>query len=200
MPKTKKLSRRTTTKSGSTAWFIFSSRKQDDAESGEHARRHEQARDLKRFWLAQWPEARAYFDYIGKQENENGVVALQRFVTGSVRSNMSYTEACNDPFQSLGATAATWAGYDLARACYHDRDHVLFGSRPVNFIHDQYLVEVLDDERAHDRAMAVADIMVAAARRAVPDVTPGVEPLLCRYWSKYAKAIYKDGRLVPWPS
>lgn len=160
----------------------------------------DQARELKRFWLSSWPEARAYFDYIAKQEKETGGVALQRFVTGSFRSRMTYTVACNDPFQSLGATAATWAGYDLARACYHQKDHVLFGSRPVNFIHDQYLVEVLDDERAHDRAMAVAEIMVAAAKRAIPDVTPKVEPLLCRYWSKDAKAVYKDERLVPWPS
>jgi DNA polymerase I-like protein with 3'-5' exonuclease and polymerase domains len=161
----------------------------------------EQARDLKNFWLRQWPEAKLYFDYIASREQgDSGRVSLQRFVTGSWRSNMSYTVACNDPFQSLGATAATWAGYDLARACYYEQGHVLFGSRPVNFIHDQYLVEVLDDEHAHDRAMAVADIMVAAAKRAIPDVTPKVEPLLCRYWSKDAKAVYKDGRLVPWPS
>lgn len=161
----------------------------------------EQARDLKRFWLAQWPEAKPYFDHIGNlEQGDSGRISLQRFVTGSWRSNISYTVACNDPFQSLGATAATWAGYDLARACYHEQNHILFGSRPVNFIHDQYLVEVLDDERAHDRAMAVADIMVAAAKRAIPDVTPKVEPLLCRYWSKDAKAIYKEGRLVPWPS
>lgn len=160
----------------------------------------EQAKELKRFWLAQWPEARPYFDWIAKQENESGSVALQRFVTGSCRSGMSYTVACNDPFQSLGATAATWAGYDLARACYYDRGHVLFGSHPVNFIHDQYLVEVPDDQWAHERAMAVADIMVAAAKRAIPNVTPKVEPLLCRYWSKDAKAVYRDGRIVPWPS
>jgi DNA polymerase I-like protein with 3'-5' exonuclease and polymerase domains len=161
----------------------------------------EQARDLKKFWLTQWPEARDYFDYIASQEQgDTGKVSLQRYVTGSWRSGMSYTVACNDPFQSLGATAATWAGYDLARACYHEREHVLFGSRPVNFIHDQYLVEVLDDDRAHDRAMAVASIMVAAAKRAIPDVTPKVEPLLCRYWSKDAKAVYREGRLVPWSS
>jgi len=161
----------------------------------------DQARDLKSFWLRQWPEAKLYFEHIGSQEQgDSGRVSLQRFVTGSWRSNMSYTVACNDPFQSLGATAATWAGYDLARACYHEQNHILFGSRPVNFIHDQYLVEVPDDERAHDRAMTVADIMVQAAKRAIPDVTPKVEPLLCRYWSKDAKAIYKDGRLVPWSS
>ena len=71
----------------------------------------------------------------------------------------------------------------------------------MNFIHDQYLVEVLDDELAHDRAMAVADIMVKAAKRAIPDVTPKVEPLSCRYWSKDAKALYRrNKRLVPWPS
>lgn len=159
----------------------------------------EQAADLKHFWLTSWPEARAYFNWIDSKAVDDKV-SLQRFVVGSWRSGMRYTVACNDPFQSLGATAATWAGYDLARACYHERDHVLFGSRPVNFIHDQYLVEVLDDEHAHDRAMAVANIMVAAAKRAIPDVTPKVEPLLCRYWSKDAKAVYKDGRLVPWPS
>jgi DNA polymerase-1 len=159
----------------------------------------EKAAELKGFWLAQWPEARAYFDWIAKKEQDSGI-SMQRFVTGSWRSGMRYTVACNDPFQSLGATAATWAGYDLARACYYERDHILFGSRPVNFIHDQYLVEVLDDERAHDRAMSVASIMVAAAKRVIPDVTPKVDPLLCRYWSKDAKAIYKDERLVPWPS
>lgn len=159
----------------------------------------EKAVELKDFWLAQWPEARAYFDWIAKKESDSGI-SMQRFVCGSWRSGMRYTVACNDPFQSLGATAATWAGYDLARACYHQRDHILFGSRPVNFIHDQYLVEVRDDALAHDRAMAVADIMVAAAKRAIPDVTPKVEPLLCRYWSKDAKAIYRDERLVPWPS
>lgn len=159
----------------------------------------EKAAELKSFWLAQWPEARAYFDWIAKKEQDSGI-SMQRFVTGSWRSGMRYTVACNDPFQSLGATAATWAGYDLARACYYQRDHVLFGSRPVNFIHDQYLVEVRDDELAHDRAMAVAGIMVAAAKRAIPDVTPKVEPLLCRYWSKDAKEVFRDGRLVPWPS
>jgi len=160
----------------------------------------EKAKELKQFWLTQWPEAGPYFNWIASKEQQNGTISLQRFVTGSWRSGMRYTVACNDPFQSLGATAATWAGYDLARACYYQKDHVLFGSRPVNFIHDQYLVEVRDDELAHDRAMAVADIMVAAAKRAIPDVTPKVEPLLCRYWSKEAKALYKDGRLVPWPS
>lgn len=159
----------------------------------------EKAVELKGFWLAQWPEARAYFDWIAKKECD-GLISMQRFVTGSWRSKMRYTAACNDPFQSLGATAATWAGYDLARACYHERDHILFGSRPVNFIHDQYLVEVRDDELAHDRAMSVADIMVRAAKRAIPDVTPKVEPLLCRYWSKDAKEVFKDGKLVPWPS
>ncbi len=160
----------------------------------------EKAKELKQFWLTQWPEAGPYFNWIASKEQQNGTISLQRFVVGSWRSGMRYTVACNDPFQSLGATAATWAGYDLARACYYERDHILFGSRPVNFIHDQYLVEVLDDELAHDRAMAVASIMVAAAKRAIPDVTPKVEPLLCRYWSKEAKALYKDGRLVPWPS
>jgi DNA polymerase-1 len=160
----------------------------------------EKAVELKHFWERSWPEARAYFRWIESKEVD-GKISLQRFITGSWRSGMRYTVACNDPFQSLGATAATWAGYDLARACYYERDHILFGSRPVNFIHDQYLVEVLDDYYAHDRAMAVASIMVRAAKRAIPDVTPKVEPLLCRYWSKKAKAIYDENkRLVPWPS
>lgn len=158
----------------------------------------EKAKELKGYWLQQWPEAKPYFDYIASRE-VNGAIALQRFVTGSWRSNMSYTKACNDPFQSLGATAATWAGYDLLRACYHEKDSILYGSRPVNFIHDQYLIETPDDQYAHERAHEAARIMVAAAKRVIPDVTPKVEPLLCRYWSKDAKAIHdENGRLIPW--
>jgi DNA polymerase-1 len=173
----------------------------------------DQAKELKAYWLSQWPEARPYFDYIGSKGNGGeGRIAMQRMLygpkdvrtpglhgPGSWRSNMRYTVACNDPFQSLGATAATWAGYDLARACYYERNHILFGSRPVNFIHDQYLVEIPDDSLAPERAQAVADVMVNAARRACPDVTPKVAPALCRMWSKDAEPRYTpEGRLTIW--
>ena len=74
-----------------------------------------------------------YFDWIAEERRRAAASRMQRFVCGSWRSGMRYTAACNDPFQSLGATAATWAGYDLARACYYEKEHILFGSRPCEF-------------------------------------------------------------------
>jgi hypothetical protein len=41
--------------------------------------------------------------------------------------------------------------------------------------------------------------MINAAKVWLPDVKIAAKPVLMRQWSKKAKPIYKDGRLVPWP-
>ena len=67
------------------------------------------------------------------------------------------------------------------------------------FIHDEEVLEVLDDEHASDKAHELARLMVLGASPFLPDVPPVVEPLLGRRWSKKAKALKgPDGRLIPW--
>lgn len=157
----------------------------------------EKAVELKQFWQEAWPESQAYFEWINRQV-EAPVPVIKQLFSNRYRGDVKFTEAANGMFQSLAADAAKAAGFLIARACYVEPDSPLFGCRPVNFIHDEVLVEVPDDERAHDAAVELARLMVVGAAPFLPDVPPTAEPLLCRKWSKSAKPVYENGRLVPW--
>jgi hypothetical protein len=157
----------------------------------------EKAIELKEFWSETWPESVMYFEWINSQV-EAPVPTIKQLFVGRYRGDVTFTEASNGYFQSLAADAAKAAGFLIARACYVEPDSPLFGCRPVNFIHDEVLVEVPDDESAHDAAVELARLMCVGAAPFLPDVPPVAEPLLCRKWSKAAKPVWVDGRLVPW--
>lgn len=88
--------------------------------------------------------------------------------------------------------------WDLEQARLEGYRSVLFGARPVNFVHDEFIVEVDDDEYASESAEEVARLMIVGASKFLPDVPPLAEPYLMRRWSKSAKPVRVDGRLVPW--
>lgn len=157
----------------------------------------EMAAEIKGFWQETWPEHAPYFEWINSQVDVPSPVIKQLF-SNRYRGDVIFTEAANGMFQSLAAEAAKAAGFLIARACYVEVDSPLFGCRPVNFVHDEYLVEVLDNERAHDAAVELARLMEVAAKPFLPDLPVVVDPMLCRTWSKSAKALYENGRLVPW--
>lgn len=156
----------------------------------------DEARDLKEKWITAWPEFRAYFDWISTQCNGSPAKIEQVFVK-RFRGGCSYTEACNTLFQGLASDAAKHAGFLVSRACYADPASVLYGGRIVNFVHDELIVEVRDDERAADAAEELARLMVEGASKFLPDVPPIAEPLLMRRWSKKAKPVRDaGGRLI----
>lgn len=156
------------------------------------------ATELKQFWFESWPEARLYFEWV-KAQCEVPVPIVKQLFVNRFRGNVKFTEAANGFFQALAADAAKAAGFLIARACYVDEDSPLFGCRPVNFVHDEFLVETPDDEYAHDAAVELARLMVVGASPFLPDVPPVAEPMLARKWSKAAKPVRGlDGRLVPW--
>ena len=95
-----------------------------------------QAIELKRYWLAAWPEFDRYFAWVGDQCDE-AIPTVKQLYSNRVRANVSFTEACNSYFQGLAADAAKAAGFLIARACYVDTSSPLFGSRPCNFVHDE---------------------------------------------------------------
>jgi DNA polymerase-1 len=158
----------------------------------------DEARALKTYWIEAWPEFVPYFKWIGDQcEGRPGKIK-QVFVE-RYRGGCSFTEACNTLFQGLAADAAKAAGFLIAKVCYVDTDSPLFGGRIVNFVHDEFIVEVDDDDRAADAAEELARLMVVGASRFLPDVPPLAEPYLARRWSKKAKPVRDEaGRLVPW--
>lgn len=159
----------------------------------------ERAKELKDAWLARWPEMRLFFKYVGELVNEDtGEALIKQLFSERWRGGCFYCSACNSFFQGLGADAAKRAHYLVTRACYSEPQSVLYNSRPVNFVHDETILETDDGPRAHDVAMELGKVMVAGANEFLPDVPARVEPLLARCWSKKSKPVFKDGRLVPW--
>ncbi len=153
--------------------------------------------ELKKHWLS-WPEASMWLKW-AKDRIESKHYQFTHPVSGRVRYVDRFTEYANGPFQALAADAAKAAGFLIASACYAEPDSILYGSRPVKFIHDEFVLEVNDDYNAHDKAKELERLMIVGASPFLPDVPPTVEALLARKWSKSAKPV-KDqtGRLVPW--
>ena len=87
------------------------------------------------------------------------------------------------------------------RAC-RDRSvgSILYGCKahPVNFVHDELILDIPEDELMHERAYEVVRIMVEAMKRIVPDVNIGAEPALMRRWDKGAEPVFENERLVIW--
>ena len=159
----------------------------------------ERARELKEQWLARWPEMKLFFHRVGELVDEDtGDAVVQQLFSNRWRGGAHYTAACNTYFQGLGADAAKRATYLVSRACYAEPASVLYGSRICNMIHDELILEVDEDLRAHDKAIELGRLMVLGANEFLPDVPARVEPLLARCWSKKSKPVYSNGRLVPW--
>jgi DNA polymerase I-like protein with 3'-5' exonuclease and polymerase domains len=140
---------------------------------------------------------RRYFDYIGKLVEMPGAKITQ-LRSGRIRGDVGYTDGCNTLFQGLGADAAKSALFDVCRACYADPRSPLWDCRPVNFVHDEIIAEA-PEHRAAEAAEELSRIMVATARRWLPDVRITAEPVLARRWSKNAESVRDaSGRLIPW--
>lgn len=159
----------------------------------------EKAREIRDAWLEQWPEFKLYFQRAGEM-TEAGEAQAEQLFSKRYRGGLYFSQLCNTYFQGLGADAAKAAGWAISRACYdHTIGSILYGCRIVNFVHDQFLVEVPNDEWAHERAQEVGRLMVQEANKWLPDVPATTTPCLATCWSKDAEAFYDGaGRLIPW--
>ncbi len=161
------------------------------AQYGVRLTLHE-AKKLKALWLQLYPEFNEYFRLIDSLDSQ-----VTQLYSNRVRGGTNYTERANTLFQGLGGDATKCAGFYLAKACYAQPGHILYGSRPVNYEHDAFLLEV-PEEIGHECAIAMSEIMIESATLFIPNFKLKADPLLCRRWSKQADEIWKDGRLVPW--
>lgn len=151
---------------------------------------------LRPSWFKQWPEAPRYLRWVNGRVDEGGEFPC--FGTERVRGGLDFTNGANNGFQALLADAAKYALRKVTRECYLDESSPLYGTRPVFFAHDEIVAEVPLD-RAHLAGPRMADVMVAAAREWIPDVTVVAEPALMRVWDKSAEPAYDaSGKLVVW--
>jgi len=160
----------------------------------------DEARHLKAQWLSTWVEMQDYFNLISQMvEAGHGEAVISHPGSNRIRGRVRYTAACNGFFQGLGADATGEALWQLAKACYVDTSSPLFGCRPVNYVHDEIIAEVPDDHRASPAVLEMCRIMRDAANKWLPDVPfTEIEPCLMAYWSKDAKTIVQDGRVIVW--
>jgi DNA polymerase I-like protein with 3'-5' exonuclease and polymerase domains len=135
---------------------------------------------------------------IGSMCHETGVAEIVQLYSHRTRGMVPYTAACNSIFQGLGADAAKAALWAVTLRCYGDPTSPLYGCRPVNFVHDQILMEA-PIERAHEAAIELGRVMTEAANAYLPDVPVKCDPCLAYAWHKEAIAVFSsDGRLAPW--
>lgn len=152
-------------------------------------------------WRETFAELKPYFALINRFETapRSRDYNIVTPYSGLLRARCTYCAAANHPFQSLLAVVAKRAGWLQFKACYLDRSSPLFGSRPVNFVHDSFMIETLDRPEAHDAATESARLMTLAAREVCPDYPTYAEPMLTRRWSKKASELRDEsGRLVAW--
>lgn len=155
----------------------------------------EEAKRLRDLWFAENPEMRDYFAHVTNIVDNGGT--FRQIGSGRIRGQCMFCDGCNGYFQGLAADGGKCALFSVSAECYADPDSVLFGSRPVAFIHDEIIAEV-PEALGHECAMRIVEIMEREMTRFVPDVPVKAAPALMRSWLKAAEAAYDGERLIPW--
>jgi hypothetical protein len=166
---------------------------------------------LKNIWLKTYPEMEPYFEHVKNCKDENNPVIGRRedgrpieglcytTLLGMHRAGCSFTKIANGMcMQSPTAEGAKIACFNVTRACRDaSRGSVLLGAHPVDFVHDELLVEVQKD-KAHTQTAEVQRIMERSMSIIVTDVTVRTEAVLMPRWYKQAEPVFENGQLVAW--
>lgn len=133
------------------------------------------AKHLKIKWLELFPEMVQYLD----SKLPSGASESVKTRTGRIRANASYCEVRNGRFQGLVADGAKIALYRLERA----------GFRVVNFIHDEYLIEIPENSDFEILGKKVKTLICDAMALVIPDVPIDAEWFITDRWYKKPKFI-----------
>ncbi len=156
------------------------------------------AKEVRAIWFETYPENREYFRYCGQQVDEDTREGtIEQLMSGRVRGGARFTAIANGYFQGRVADAMKEILFQLARECYAMPDSVLFGSRPIMFLHDEPIVEHPDDASLTARADRQQQIVVDVLNKWMPDIPCTSKATAFRRWWKGADPLRIDGRLVP---
>ena len=166
------------------------------------------ARAAIRAWKECWSEADPYLKLIGRETANEGAYIIQ-IGSDRIRGDIGYCDAANGYFQALAADAIKAAGRQITRECYRVKSSPLYGCRPVNFVHDEYILEIPLD-RLHEAAWRQAEIQREVVQGWLPHVLVTCRPTAMIHWTKAAeettvgpdnkpcKPDAPGARLVPW--
>ncbi len=151
-------------------------------------------------YYATWPEQREFHDWVDRQCSRTGVGHVTHLFSGREQGLVPPTVMSNTFSQGLGADATKAALFALTKSCYVGPGPLL-GSRPVNYPHDEYIIET-SEANLDEKSIETARIICQAANEFLPDVPiPELEmrPYACRRWSKGAREVRnEDGTLDVW--
>tara|TARA_Y100000593_G_scaffold85415_1_gene162408 strand:- start:478 stop:2277 length:1800 start_codon:yes stop_codon:yes gene_type:complete len=146
---------------------------------------NQRASVLKQQWFARYPEMQSYFRWIA-EHGENFRIAQLK--SNRIRGGCSFTSGCNTMFQGLvadGAKAALWA---VAYECYTGFKFTgecspLYGCRPVNFVHDQIVIEARK-ENAKEAAIRLEQVMISEMSKWIETVPIKADSQIVDRWRK----------------
>jgi len=185
--------------------------------AGSHENAVLLAKELKAIWLNTFPEMELYFAWVSKEtfDPENPIIGYwdepkneepipgQCYTSpmGMYRAGTTYCGVANGcAMQTPAAEGAKAAVFKVVRACRDaSQGSVLYGSIPVDFVHDELIVDVPLDEKTHERCMEIGRLMVEAMQLICPDVNIKAQPCLMLRWDKRAEPVFDENkRLTIW--
>lgn len=134
---------------------------------------HGQASEFKSKWLEAFPEMKLYLDANG-QKFRSKITAST--ITGRMRSNCTFTQAKNFPFQGLASDGGKLALYELIKA----------DCRVINYVHDEFVLEIPseDEDLMSEKVILAECTMIEQMQKVCPDLQIGIESSICSYWKK----------------
>ena len=147
----------------------------------------DEAKQLRTVWLESYPEMAQHLRPAEDPRNQGWY--LGETLTGRTRARSPYCASCNVRFQGLAADGAKLVMWDL----YCERFEI------VNFVHDEFLFELLLNQELQQKIRRIDQIMVEGMQKVTPDVKISTEGCLVLRWNKKAKPCYDSlGNLMVW--
>jgi DNA polymerase-1 len=160
--------------------------------------------NLRGTWFETWPEEPKYFRVVnGMMDRATGTGTIQHPMSGRIRGDVNFPAAANSFFSGRVADAMKEILFRLAYECYTGRTYgssglsILYGSRPVMFLHDEPILEHPEDGTESERAARQQQIVVEVLSKWMPDVPCTSSAVLMRRWQKGGKPLFIDKKLVP---
>jgi DNA polymerase I-like protein with 3'-5' exonuclease and polymerase domains len=151
---------------------------------------------LIKVWEKTNPEGRQYLEWVKRLPEEAGGRVVWIPGTTIVRRGATVAASANTGFQGLGAILEAHVGWTIAKEIYVG-SCVLSKCRLVNFVHDEFILEV-PLKLVTEAGARLEVIMAEAPKKYLPDVAIGSEAVAMMRWSKKAKRIVVNGELIPW--
>lgn len=158
------------------------------------------AKHLKRLWTRKNPDIAQYLRNIRRFKNTTtGLYDFELPMVGMMRRGATFCSTANGHFQGPGAALMKEIMWQIVQECFNVPSSALWGSRPVNFVHDEVILET-PLTHCHTAGQRMVDIFNATFPKFCPDVRMETEAIAQWFWSKKASPRHDErGRLIPWP-